>query len=154
MKSGLGLVLILAVSLGACNKAPEAKPEELYTVDRAAAPAPVNFLHKTCKVPSYARFEFDVPAHSLSPKLQGTFKGFASGNPDQPAGMDLLVFTPEQFTDFTKDQGEATYTISASQTVDYALPPTIEQRQKYYLVFRNPAKGSARSVEADFTALF
>jgi hypothetical protein len=151
----LVLCAVLLV-LAACQKAPEPKPEKLYTVDHAAAPAPVNFLHKTFKVPGYTRFEFELPAHSVNPKLQGTFKAFTSGNPDQPANVDLLLLTPEQFADFTNDQGEATYVVggTSGQTIDYALPPTIDEGKKYYLVFRNPAKGSARSVEADFTATF
>ena len=158
MKPTFGVFVILAMSsLMACNKAPQQQqPERLYRVDHANASAPVNFVHKTFKVPGYVKFEFEVPPHSVSPKLQGTFKAFASGKPDEPASVDVLLLTPEQFADFTKEQGEATYsaTGSSGQTVDYALAPTIEEAQKYYLVFRNPAKGSARTVEADFTASF
>lgn len=157
MRIGLELILITALlSLAACNKVPEQKPEALYRVDHAATAASVNFLHKTFKVAGNTKFEFDVPPHSLNPKLEGTFKAFATGNPEEPANIDLLLLTPEQLADFAHDQGEATFTVTGStgQTVDYALPPTIQEGKKYYLVFRNPAKGSARSVEADFTASF
>jgi hypothetical protein len=157
MRIGLVLIPLAALlSLAACKKVPEQKPEALYRVDHAATAAPVNFVHKTFKVAGYTKFEFDVPPHSVNPKLEGTFKAFATGNPEEPANIDLLLLTPEQFSDFAHEQGQATFTVTGSsgQTVDYALPSTIGEGQKYYLVFRNPAKGSARSVQADFTSSF
>src|SRR5438105_2374113 len=130
MRNAVGITVVAALlSLLACNKAPQERPDNrLYQVDHVATAVPVNFLHKTFKVAGYTKFEFDVPPHSVNPKLQGTFKVFATGNPEEPANIDLLLLTPEQFADFAHEQGEATYAVtgSSSQTIDYALPPTIE----------------------------
>lgn len=164
MLHGLATFFLIAILLlsCACKKSPQQRerpPEDLYRVDRGAATvAPKNLVHKTFQLPKYAKFEFEVPAHSISPKLQGTFKAFQSGNPDAAANIDVLLLTTEQFDDFIHGRpGEAGYSLTGTsgQTVDYALPSTLEQPQKYYLVFRNPARqGTALSVAADFTASF
>jgi len=141
----------------ACKKTAAPTPADpLYTVKQGATPAPVNFVHKTFKVNTSAKFEFDVPPHSVNPKLQGDFKAYASGNREQAASVDLLLLTPDQFVDFSRGTGEPTYAVTGTsgQTVGYALAPTMDEGQKYYLVFRNAGKGSAATVEADFTVSF
>ncbi len=147
----LAILLASALALPGCSKQPAAPaaPERLYQVNHSATATPVNFVHKTFQVNSYAKFEFEVPPHTVSPKLEGNFSVSS-------ASIDLLLLTPEQFADFTRGAGEPTYSVlgSSGRSVDFALAPTTEEAQKYYLVFNNPARGSARSVQADFTASF
>jgi hypothetical protein len=147
----LAILLAGALALVGCSKQPAAQPapERLYQVSHSAPAMPVNFVHKTFKVDSYAKFEFEVPAHTVSPKLQGNFSVSS-------ATVDLLLLTPEQFADFTRGAGEPTYSVlgSSGRSVDFVLAPTTDEAQKYYLVFNNPARGSARGVQADFTVSF
>jgi hypothetical protein len=151
-------VALLCLLSFACTKETQEKsPDELNRVVRTATPAPNNFVHKTFKLVGYTKYEFEVPAHLISPKLQGSFKAYAAGDPEQAASVDLLLMTPEQFNEFSHGASEEVrYSVmgSSGQTVDYSLPSTIDQPQKYYLVFRNPAKGTRKTVEADFTASF
>ena len=158
--TGTGVCFLIGISLlslGGCKKSPAPEgPERLYQVHHTAPVAPVNFIHKTFKVSTSTKFEFDVPPHALNPKLAGTFKAYSAGNPDEPAPLDLLLLTPEQFEEFSRGTGEPTYAVTGTsgQTVDYALQPTLDEPQKYILVFRNSAKNTLRTVEADFTASF
>ena len=88
------LIGISLLSLGGCRKSPAPEgPERLYQVHHSAPVAPVNFIHKTFKVSTSTKFEFDVPPHALNPKLAGTFKAYSAGNPDEPAPLDLLLLT-------------------------------------------------------------
>ena len=147
---------VIVASFCGCRKTagPQA-PEKLYQAHHESAATPVNFVHKTFTVSNAAKFAFEVPAHSVNPRLQGTFKAYSSGSPENPASIDLLLLTPEQLDDFSRGAGEPAYAVmgTSGQTIDYALSPTVDEPQKYYLVFRNAGK-SARSVEADFTASF
>ena len=159
MRVALSCLTFLAWLQSACEKAPQQqKPtDEFNRVVRNATPAPNNFVHGTFKLPGYAKFEFEVPAHTLSPKILGTFKSYVSGDPNQAAKVDLLLMTPKEFNDFRHGvSSEVGYSVPGSSggTVDYALPATMDQPQKYYLVFRNLSKGKSKSVEADFTATF
>lgn len=159
----LGAAMLLTV----CDRSkPEPPQETVTTVDRVArepAKQPVNFLHKTFPVQKYAKFEFVVPPHSPRPRLLGSFKAFVIGSngastSDDRANVDLLLLTEDEFNAFAHDTpGLATYSIDASytQTVDFALTATLDQPQKFYLVFRNSSGGSrSKFVDADFTLSF
>jgi hypothetical protein len=162
----LAFLLVLALTFASCTRTPPpetATEDPLNRIQRTPLPAPKNFLHKTFKVDRYVKFEFEVPAHSVSPKLQGTFQSFTTNEDnektsDDAANVDLLILSPEELDDFVRGRpASPRWAVSAShgQTVDYALPPTLEDPQKYYLVFQNASrKGPAKSVEADFTAYF
>ena len=70
---------LTASVLIACNKPQPPTPKEsvnpLDRVDSSRA-KPINFLHKTFSVKKYAQFEVDVPAHTVIPRVHGTFKSF------------------------------------------------------------------------------
>jgi hypothetical protein len=156
----MGLLL-----LGACSKKnePRKSNDDPLNRVRSAPPAPPNhFLHKTFKVATNVRFPFDVPAHSINPKLQGSFKSYllnkSSGRGDDSANVDFLLMNAEEYDDFAHGRNSAVrYSIGGahSQDVDYALPATLEDPVKYFIVFRNAANGGPeRMVDADFTISF
>jgi hypothetical protein len=152
---GAGLIFGCACTKKAGENAAQA-PEPLDKVERAEPPAPIQVVHKTFQVTTSAQFEFDVPQHVISPKMHGTFKAYSTSNPAEAASVDLLVLTPAQLEDLSNGAGEPTYSVvgSTGQTVDYALQPTMDDAQKYYLVFRNPDKRRPRNVDAEFTVSF
>jgi len=159
----LGAAMLSAV----CGCSKQQPPQDTATaVDRIVrepAKEPVNFLHKTFPVQKYEKFEFVVPPHSTRPRLQGSFKSFIIGGngasiSDDRANVDLLLLNEEEFNAFAHDtRGTATYSVDSSytQTVDFALTATLDQPQKFYLIFRNSPGGSrAKFVDADFTLSF
>jgi hypothetical protein len=158
--AALGLALLLAC---ACKK--QAPKEEstsidpLNRVENAPKTASLSLVHSTFKVARYTKFEFEVPAHSPTPKLQGEFElpGREGITADQDR-IDFLVMTQDEFDDFARGHtGTASYSVTGAraQTIDYALPSTLDFSQKYYVVFRNPAaKAHTVSVTADLTLSF
>jgi hypothetical protein len=162
------LIGLICLGISACNKATrtpvqvQQSPDALNRVEHASSVPPKNFLHKTFKLASYEKFEFEVPAHIAAPRLQGSFKSSIAGQSSDgfsnAGNIDMLLMKPEEFEEFTHGRGGApSYSIAGvhSQDVDYILPATLEEPQKYYLVFQNPApKGPTKSVDADFTATF
>ena len=160
------LIAVMFLCVSACNKTAgtsgRQSPDALNRVEHAAPVPPNNFLHKTFKLTNYAKFEFEVPPHITAPRLQGNFKSSLPGGStngfSDAANVDMLLMKPEDFEEFTQGRGGApSYSIAGvhSQDVDYILPATFEQPQKYYLVFQNSSpKGPAKSVEANFTASF
>jgi len=155
----LGLLLLVAC---AKKEPPKRNTDPLNQVRSAPSEAPRRFLHKTFKVATYVRFPFDVPAYSINPKLQGSFKSYPEGkNADSASdasNVDFLLMNAEEFDDFVHNRnGAVRYSIGAahSQDVDYALPATLEGSVKYFIVFRNAAtNGPPRTVDADFTISF
>lgn len=159
-------VVLICLGMSACNKVNTASgtqtPDALHRIEHAPPVPPNHFLHKTFKLSNYAKFEFEVPPHIGAPRLQGSFKSFLPGESSdgfgERANIDMLLMKPEDFEEFSHGRGGApSYSITGvhSQDVDYLLPATMEQPQKYYLVFQNTSpKGPIKSVEADFTASF
>ena len=167
INSKIAGILSLAFLCLACACSKKASPpavsqDPLNRVRNAPAVPPKHFLHKTFRVGTYTNFPFEVPAHATNPKLQGSFKSFLPGsNPDSAsdaANVDFMLMNSEQFDAFAHDRGGmAPYSISAAhdQSVDYALPATLEEPTKYYVVFRNSGDPKqARMVLADFTVSF
>jgi hypothetical protein len=115
-------------------------------------------VHGAFKVVTYTKFEFEVPAHSITPRLEGSFESALATQSAAPGNIDLLIMTRDEFEDFTHGHsGTSRYSVMGSpgQTVAYELPSTLDSPQKYFVVFRNPAgKGSPRGVKADLTASF
>ncbi len=162
--TALCVLLLVAISCKRSAPPPSTREDDpLNRVEHAPAPPPNNFLHKTFKLDRVAKFEFEVPAHTVTPKLQGSFQSFVV-NEDQGmtsndgANVDVFLLSEDELDDYLHDRpGTPKYQVSSShsQTMDYALPSTFEQSQKYYLLFRNPTpKGFAKWVKADFTASF
>jgi hypothetical protein len=160
------LCALLVFSISCKKSAPpvhKSSDDPLNRVEHAPSVPPNNFLHKTFQFDRVAKFEFEVPSHTISPKLEGTFQSFVvnedkdmTSNDD--ANVDLLLLDEDELNDFLHEEPfTPKYQVSAShgQTIDYSLSSTFDQPQKYYLLFRNPTpKGLARWVKADFTASF
>ena len=78
---------------------------------------------------------------------------------DDSADVDFLLMNPEQFAEFSHGHGDGTamYTVDPTHDheVEFLLPPTQEEPEKYYVVFRNSPGGAAlKYVEADFSLTF
>jgi len=160
------LVTLLLLSV-ACNKSqPTAKATPVSRLDHvdSAHVKPINFLHKTFSLKKAAAFEFQVPAHSALPRLHGTFQSFiprAGGDhlSDDSADVNMVLLNADQYSDFSRGQGEGTalYTVDPTHDheVDFLLSPTQEDSATYYVVFRNsPGGGPSKQVQADFSVTF
>jgi len=156
--------LVLLLLLGCSKKLPAKEP--LNPMDRVDSKRvePVHFLHKTFLVKKTVLFEFAVPPHSIIPRLHGTFTSFVrrpgeDDLSDDSADVDFILMNPEQYQDFlaTNGKGTALYTVDPTHDheVEFLLPPTKDETDKYYIVFRNSAGGAAlKYVRADFTLGF
>jgi hypothetical protein len=152
---------LMFASTLACKKAamPEAQSSDVFNhVSKAPATPPVNLVHGAFKVVTFTKFEFEVPAHSITPRLEGSFESALATQSAAPGNIDLLIMTPAEFDDFTHGHsGTSRYSVMGSlgQTIAYELSSTLDSSQKYFVVFRNPAdKASPRAVKADLTASF
>ena len=122
----------------------------------------LRILHQTFRVPSTVQVTFVVPAHAATPRLRGSYESFfrqaGSQDNDTDAEIEFLVLNEQQFADFlNKRAGEATFSAddAHAQDVNTSLPPTMDQPEKYHLIFRNNSRGSERKfVQADFRMEF
>ncbi|MGA7358230.1 MAG: hypothetical protein WBW70_05215 [Candidatus Sulfotelmatobacter sp.] len=160
------LVAALFVFTSACQKRkPPTEEEEVLPMDRVA-PSPAastqTVLHKTFSVNTSTTFRFEIPAHAAMPHLRGNYKSFVNQlgaqASDDSANVDFLLLNEDQYADFVHGHaGEALFSADAShdQEVNVSLPPSQDQPEKYYLVFRNSTGGVAKKlVQADFTLDF
>ncbi len=143
------------------NTFPTQAPGASDRVAFAPRPKPKNFLHTVFPIKTYAQFAFIVLPHTVSPKLRGNFRSFtraADSSAGEAADVDVVVLNEQEFNDFLHHRaGTATFELDSShnQAVDYAVPPTQDEPQKYHLVFRNSAtKREGMFVEADFTVYY
>jgi hypothetical protein len=124
----ISLSLMLGSTL-ACKKAamPEAQPTNVFDhVSKAPSTPPVNLVHGAFTVATFTKFEFEVPAHSISPRLEGSFESALATQSAASSNIDLLIMTPDEFEDFTHGHsGTSRYSAmgSAGQTVAYQCPP-------------------------------
>ena len=169
MNRTLILLLLAALLLSAnlnCEKPAPAPPEQLAPIDRIN-PSPVgtsqSIVHKTFTVTRSVNFPLDIPAHATRPQLHGTYRSFVQGVgaamvSDQQADVDFLILNEEQYADFAQGRaGGVVFSVDAShsQDVNFDFPPSGDQPEKYYLVFRNSSERDGPSVvDADFTAAF
>src|SRR5438270_11628537 len=114
--------------------------------------APRHF-HATFHVSSYRYFRLLVPAHTRSPRVQGTFK--CSDRNRSASATDFLVLDGDQLKDFVQGAGGngAASNEASGGIIDISLNPTVLDSKEYYLVFSSPDNGS-RTVTADLTATF
>jgi hypothetical protein len=162
------LPIALAVVMAGCSKRqplPRQGEQEnpLNRVDSTHI-KPIHFLHKTFPVKGYAQFEFQVPVHTVLPRLHGTFKSFVprpgdDSLSDDSTDVDFLLMRADQFTDFSHGRGDGTalYNVDATHDheVEFLLEPTQEEPEKYYVVFRNsPGGAKLKYVAADFSLTF
>jgi hypothetical protein len=145
-----------------CNKAKPAE-ENVQPMARSVTPPPEHFLHKTFSVQKYESFEIQVPAHCLRPRVHGDFRAFRYGEQgnrasDDAASIDVLLLDEQQFKDFSQGPGgDSTRSVQNSyeRQIDWALPSSFDNPQKYYLVFNNSTgKPKTKLVEADLTLSF
>lgn len=158
------VVAALALFASACQtKKPPAEDVALPMDRVAASPSgSQTILHKTFSLTSSASFPFEIPAHAVTPHLHGNYKSFvkqiSADASDDSANVDFLILKEDQYADFMHGHtGEALFSADAShdQDVDFSLPASQDQPQKYYLIFRNSPGGPARKiVQADFTVDF
>ena len=131
-------------------------PKELDRVNPFPAGTPRRFLHGGFSLKSYQGFGFDIPPHATRPRVQGTFRVFASDG--SAARVDVLLLSREEFGAFVhRGLGAATHSMpdADSGDVDWVLDPTFLNPLRYYLVFNN-ASGRPRlmRVQADFTVSY
>jgi hypothetical protein len=164
----LGLLLIATAFLfvASCQKKNPPVQEEVVPAADRVAPSPAassqTVLHKTFSVSTSATFPFEIPAHTAIPRLHGNYKSFVkqlgTQSDDDSANVDFLILTEDQYADFTHGHaGEPLFSADAAhdQDVNVSLPPSQDQPQKYYLIFRNSPGGAARKlVQADFAVDF
>jgi hypothetical protein len=153
--------------LSGCSKQQPAPQKEtlnpLDHVDSAHSKA-INFLHKTFTVKKFAQFQIEVPPHTVIPRVHGTFKSFIprkgdSNLSDDTTDVGFLLMNADQFADYSNGRGGGTalYTVEATHDheVEFVLPPTRDDSEKYYVVFVNALGGAPlKSVEADFSLSF
>jgi hypothetical protein len=164
------LIVIVAAGLvavsPACSKhqpAPRETSNPLDHVDSSHSKS-INFLHKTFPVRKFAQFQIEVPPHTVIPRIHGTFKSFVPRKgddnlSDNTTDVGFLLMNADQFADYSHGRGGGTalYTVEATHDheVEFVLPPTRDDPEKYYVVFVNAPGGAAlKSVEADFSLSF
>jgi hypothetical protein len=136
------------------------KPNPADHVGGSVVGSIVPVLHRTFRVRSAVQLSFAVPAHAASPHLRGTYESFVKGPGADGADADVefLVLNERQFADFlSKHAAESTFSAedSHSQEVNAMLPPTVNQSEKYHLIFRNNSRGPGKKfVQADFRMEF
>lgn len=139
-------------------EAAPAQPVASDHVGGSVVGSSVRILHQAFRVRSAVQMAFIVPAHAATPRLRGSYESFfkhagAQGS-DTDAQIELLVLNEQQFADFlNKRAGEAAFSAedAHAQEVNTSLPPTVNQPEKYHLIFRNNARGPEwKFVRADF----
>lgn len=139
-----------------------AKPVASDHVGGSVVGSSLRILHQTFRVQSTVQVTFVVPAHAATPRLRGSYESFfkqaGAQNSDTDAEIEVLVLNEGQFADLlNKRAGEATFSAddAHAQDVNTSLPPTMDQPQKYHLIFRNNSRGPERKfVQADFRMEF
>ena len=125
--------------------------------------APQRVAHGISKLGKLQKFPFDVPAHAITPRLQGNFSSFVQGTGgarinDESADVELLVMSEDQYDAFTnRRSAESVYAIEPSHDhgVSIALPATQADAVHYYAVFRRSNDGKSPIwVNADLNVEF
>jgi len=160
----LALLAALAFVASACQKQkppePQVAPLERMGQSPVGTTQPV--LNKAVAVRTSAAFSFEIPAHAAMPRLRGSYKSFATKvgiqADEDSANVDFMVLTEDQYADFLRGS-TADMLFSAppshDQNVDISLPPSLNQPERLYLVFRNTPGGDPKKiVQADLSVDF
>jgi hypothetical protein len=138
-----------------------AKPSESDHVGGSVVGTSMPILETTFRVRGAVQVPFELPAHAASPRLRGSYRSFQKvpgEQNDDSAGIAFLVLNDQQFNDFVHGRaGEATFSAddARQQEVNTGLPPTMNQAQKYHLLFLNNSQGKDKKfVQADFRMEF
>src|SRR5258706_9985047 len=160
------LIVVALLAVLACKRAPQQDVNEDSSLDRVnQGPrlAPQRVAHGLSKLDKSQKFPFDLPAHTLTPRLQGNFSSFVQGTggariSDESADVELLVMSEDQYDAFThRRSAESLYAIEPSHDhgVSIALPATQETGSHYYAVFRRSVDGKTPIwVNADLSVEF
>jgi hypothetical protein len=157
-------IAIFLCAATACAKkevAPTSRTVPSNLVTHQNAETTLSVLAKTFTLKSSETFPFEIPSHSSRPHLHGIFQAFAGhahGPSDDSANIDFVILNEEQRSEADANRpSEALFSVEAShnQSVNFDLPPSINQPVKYYLVFHNaPGSKSNKVVEANFRVDF
>jgi len=115
----------------------------------------VHLISRPFSVKAYQAFPFVVPAHMIHPRVHGQFQTLAGANAAKT--LDVLLMKEHDYDEFAQQRPSDAVSFqqgASGGTIDWIVPPTILDAQKYYLVFVNSDQGSATSVTADFTVSF
>ena len=170
MKKTSACLLTIALLILLCGCSKKSRPQsdvepsaEVVSVDRPVklpAEMPENFLHTVFSVNQYAHYSFVIPPHHAHPRLHGEFRSFTSRNQPEstsnPASnVDVMLLNDQEFNEFQHGQlRSASYELDPAhnQLVDWGVPPTYDEPEKYHLVFSNSdARTGIKYVQADFT---
>jgi hypothetical protein len=146
------LLVTALLAVLACKRTPQQDFNEGSSLDRVnQGPrlAPQRVTHGISRLDRFQKFPFDVPAHALTPRLQGSFSSFVQGAggariSDESADVELLVMSEDQYDAFTnRRSAESLYAIEPSHDhgVSIALPATQESVSHYFAVFRRSVDG-------------
>lgn len=114
-------------------------------------------LHKAIRVSGLTDVRFQLPPHSATPQLRGSFQSYPppSDTPSNDANADIsfLVLSDRQYTDFLQGRpGEPIFSAEAThnQAVDATLPPSLDRPVTYHLVFLADGAAKQAVVQTDF----
>jgi hypothetical protein len=139
------------------------EPQTIDLVTPSTSAKSRNFLHSVFPVTTTAQFAFEVPSHTLNPRLNGSFKSYTTrGAPDsscdETADIEVMLLNDREYDDFRRGRlGNTTYDLenSHNQSVGWRVPSTLANSEKYHLVFSNSPGGiKTKFVQADFTVSF
>ncbi len=171
------MVTLTGPLAGYISSQPQAKADGQSASDASDAPSserPLNpadrvgdspvgtsrpLLKKTFTVAKAVDLPFEIPPHAANPQLKGTYHSFIQrGGTRDEADVEFLLMNQKQYEDLLAGHpADAQFSAEGShnQEVNTNMPPTLDQPVKYYLVFRNDARGVAKvSVQADFRVDF
>lgn len=143
-----------------------AQPQPLRKPNAAdlIAPSPVGtggvILRKTFTVSSAVNFPFIIPAHAATPHLHGHYQSFTkqdSSGSEDGTDVGFLLMNESQYAEFIHRRPvDSLFSVDAShdQEVNFGLPSSLSQPEKFYLVFRNAPEEGKKIVKADFSVEF
>lgn len=133
------------------------KPNPADRVGNSVVGSTMPVLRSTFRVRAAVQVPFQVPPHAATPRLKGAYQSFLKAGEtgsESNAEIEFLVLNEQQYVDFlAKRAGEAVFAAEDAQhqVVNAHFPPTLDQPQKYHLIFRNNSKGHEKKfVQADF----
>jgi hypothetical protein len=141
------------------NSPRSSTPHALDHIGASPVGTSSEILHTSFSLQSTAEFPFEIPPHAVSARLRGRYQSYVRGGESgDDANVEFLLMNDKQFQE-SAGGGSAETVMSAdpshAQTVDFALPATLDRPVKYHLVFRNSPAGAARkTVQADFNVDF
>jgi hypothetical protein len=158
----LTVAIVLATVACQKKKAPEEVTSPLERVGSSPLGTSQVVMKKTVAVKASTVVPFEIPAHAAMPHLRGNYKSFVTKLGVQAnaasANVDFFVLTEDQYADFVAGTtNNMIFSVDAShdQGVDVSLPPSINQPEKFYLVFRSsPGSDPKKVVQADLQVDF